>query len=146
MRPNKIIWVVLVDSALCRIFEYIKKNDQLIIIKELYHPENKLRDIDLTSDKPGRYKSSGSTQGTYVQQTDPKEIKIDNFLREVANELEHSRNIHAYNNLIIIAADRINGLFLKHINKHIKKLISKNIEKDLLHQSKQELLHILSKK
>lgn len=144
MDSNGITWVVVLNSNSCRIFKYSKKHRQLEAIKELNHPENKLRDIDLTSDKPGHYKSSSSAHGSYSQQTDPKKIKIDNFVRGIANELEHSRNSQAYNKLIIIAADHINGLLHKHINKQVKKLISKNIEKDLIHQSNKDLLNILS--
>src|SRR5579872_4849254 len=142
MNSNEITWAIVFDSNMCRIFKYSKKHRQLETVKELNHPENKLRDIELTSDKPGHYKSSHSTNGSYSQPSDPKEIKIDSFAREIANELDHHRNINAYHKLIIIAAPHMNGLLLKHINKHVEKLISKNIEKDLMHQSNQELLNI----
>lgn len=144
MHSNEITWVVVLNSNICRIFKYSKKHRQLELVKELNHPENKLRDIDLTSDKPGHYKSNSSAHGSYSQPTDPKEIKIDNFIREVASVLEHDRNIQAYDKLIIIAADHVNGLLHKHINKHVEKLISKNLEKDLIHQSDHDLLNTLS--
>ncbi|HSW70223.1 MAG TPA: host attachment protein [Gammaproteobacteria bacterium] len=144
MHSNEITWVIVLNSNICRIFKYSKKDHQLEAVKELNHPENKLRDIDLTSDRPGHYKSSNSAHGSYSQPSDPKEIKINNFVREVANMLDRDRNIQAYNKLIIIAADHINGLLYKHINKHVQKLISKNIEKDLIHQSNHDLLNTLS--
>ena len=146
MDSNEITWVIVLNSNICRILKYSKKLKHLEPIKELNHPENKLRDIDLTSDKAGRYRSSNLAHGAYTQSTDPKAIKIDNFAREVANELDHSRNNQAYNKLIIIAADHMNGLLNKHINKHVKGLITKNIdiEKDLIHQTNQDLLEILA--
>ena len=64
-------------SNTCRIYQYSKKPTQLTLLKELKHPENKLKDIDLTSDKPGHYKSSSATHGAYSQPSDPKEIKIE---------------------------------------------------------------------
>jgi len=136
-------WVVTSDSNTCRIFHYIKKANQLTLLKEIRHPENKLRDIDLTSDKPGHYKSSSSTHGAYAQPSDPKEIKVEGFSREIAKELDHGRSTNAYENLIVIAPPHMNGLIFQHINKHVKNLVTHNIEKDVVHLPDQELLTFL---
>lgn len=143
MSLDNLIWVVATDSNTCRIYDYNKKHSRLTLVKEIQHPENKLKDIDLTSGKPGRYKSSGSAHGAYSQPTDPKEIKIENFSREIAGELDQGRTTHAYQNLILIAPPHINGLVCNHINKHVKNLVSHNIEKDLLHLADHELLDYL---
>lgn len=140
---HQLIWVVNTNSNTCRIYNYKKKPGQLALFKEILHPENKLRDLDLTSDKPGHYKANGSAHGTYSQSSDPKEIKIDNFSREIAKELDHGRNSHAYNNLIVIAPPHMNGLLFQHINKLVKNLVSHNIEKDLIHLPDHELLSFL---
>lgn len=136
-------WVLSTDSNTCRIYEYSKNPIRLTLVNEMQHPENKLRDIDLTSDKSGRYRSNGSAHGAYSQESDPKEIKIENFSREIANELDHGRNIQAYKNLILIAPPHMYGLLFQHINKHVKDLVTHNIEKDLLHLSDRELLDFL---
>jgi len=138
------IWVVVADSNMCRIYHYSKKPMRLSLIKELNHPENKLRDMDITSSKPGRYQSDNSSHGTYSQQSDPKEIQIDNFFREIANELDHGRNIQAYENLIIITTPHMTGLLFKHINKNVKNLVLNNIEKDMTRLPESELLSFLN--
>ncbi|HSW93231.1 MAG TPA: host attachment protein [Gammaproteobacteria bacterium] len=143
MSSDHVTWVVTTDSATCRIYQYSRKTAHLLLLKELTHPENKLRDIDLTSDKPGHYKSSHNTHGAYSQQSDPKEIKIENFSREIATALDQGRNIHAYENLIIIAASHMKGLLFQHINRHVKDLVTHSIEKDLIHLPHQELLDFL---
>lgn len=144
MHSKKISWLVVFNSNACRIFNYQKKPKALSLITEFSHAENRLRDFDLTSDKPGKYQSNHSTHGTYSQPTDPKEIKIDHFIREIANFLEKNRNLNAYTQLIIVSASHTNGLFHKHINKYIEKLIIHTIEKDLIYQSDQELLNTLT--
>lgn len=131
-------WVVVFDSNVCRIYGYSK--DQIVLIKEIQHPENKLRDIDLTSDKPGRYQAKGYVHGAYTQESDPKAIKIDNFSKEIANILDHGRNTHAYETLILGASSHMNGLLLKHLNKQVKSLITHNIEKNLMPLGESELL------
>jgi protein required for attachment to host cells len=143
MSSNHSVWVVATDSATCRIYQYSKKPSQLTLLKELNHPENKLRDIDLTSDKPGHYKSSNATHGAYSQPTDPKEVKIDDFSREIARELDQGRNNHAYHNLIIIAPPHMNGLLSQHINKHVKELVTHNIDKNVAQLPDHELLNFL---
>lgn len=136
-------WVVSTDSNTCRIYNYSKKANQLNLFKEMQHPENKLRDIEITSGKPGHYKASSSSRGTYEQPTDPKEIQIEKFSREIAKELDQGRNNHAYEKLVIIAPPHMNGLLQQHINKHVKDLVSHNIEKDVSHLADHELLNFL---
>ncbi len=136
-------WVLSTNSNACRIYHYRKELKQLTLVKEILHPENKLRDIDLTSDKPGHYKANGGAHGAFSQQSDPKEIKIDNFSRDLAKELDHNRTVHAYEKLILIAPPHMNGLLFQHLNKHVKELVAHNIEKDLSHLTEHELLDFL---
>lgn len=143
MPSNHEAWVVNTDSNTCRIYRYSKNPTQITLIKEIKHPENKLKDIDLTSDKPGHYKSSNAAHGAYSQPSDPKEIKIDAFSREIAKELDHGRTTHAYKNLIVIAPPHMNGLLFQHINKNVKDLVTHNLEKNLLHFADHELLDFL---
>ena len=138
MKNQHATWLVIFDSTICRIYDYSKH--QLLLIKEIQHPENKLRDSETTSDKPGRYRSGGHAHGAYSQQSDPKEIKIDNFSREISNILAHYNTTHAYEKLVFVASPHINGLLLKHLNKHVKNLIMHNIEKDLVHLTENKLL------
>lgn len=136
-------WVLITDSNTCRLYNYSQKPDQLTLVKEIKHPENKLRDIELTSDKPGHYKASGSAHGAFSQQSDPKEIKIEAFSREIAKELDHGRNAHAYEKLILIAPPHMSGLLFQHLNKHVMDLVTHNIKKDIPHLTDHELLDFL---
>ena len=136
---QKKTWVVTSNTNTCRIYNYSIKPTQLTLIKEMQHPENRMRDIDLTADKPGRYKASGSALSSFTQASDPKEIKIDDFSREIAKDLEHNRNHHEYQTLIIIAPPHMNGLLFQHINKNVELLVTHNIEKDLMHLSNHEI-------
>lgn len=143
MDANDIKWVVVLNTNSCRIYKFIAINKQLELINEFNHPENKQRDIDLTSDKQGHYQSSNRAHGSYSPSTDPKENKIDQFANEIAKELDTGRTKQMYDKLIIIAAPHMNGLLHKHINKHVGHLVSKTIEKDLLHLSDKELMDII---
>ena len=136
-------WVVNTNSNTCKIYHYCKKPISLALVKEINHPENKLRDIELTSAKPGHYQSKGSAHGAYSQPSDPKEIKIEAFSKEIATVLDHGRNSNNYQYLIVIAAPHMHGLLLQQMNKHVKSLITHHIEKDLIGFSENQLLDFL---
>jgi len=131
-------WIVSTNSNTCCIYDYSKNPTNLTLIKQILHPENKLHDIELTSDKPGRY-----AFGAYEQPSDPKEIKIDSFAREIAKELDLARTNQNYDALIVIASPHMYGLLSGHLNEHVKKLITHHIQKDVLHLSEHKLLDFL---
>ncbi|MES2219047.1 MAG: host attachment protein [Pseudomonadota bacterium] len=138
------IWVVTVNAVKCKIYQYQKSPPKLILLNESSHPENRLRKEEfLTSDKPGHYKSSSSNRGAYSPRTDPKEVELDNFAREIAKQLDHGRTDHAYDKLIIIGSPHMNGLLFQHLNKNVKDLVSNEIQKDLQNYTDRELLEFL---
>lgn len=140
---TKSTWVVLADTNSCRIYDYRRRPEHLLLVKEITHPENKLRDVDLISDKPGRYVAGDLAHGAYSQASDPKEIHIDNFSREIAKALDHGRATNAYRELIVISAPHMNGLLFQHVNKHVKDLVAHVIEKDVVYLKDRELLDFL---
>ena len=83
-------WVITLNSNDCRIYKLSTKPYQLTLFKEILHPESKLRDIELTSDKPGRYRAGDLAHGSFTQPSDPKEIQIEDFSRHVAEEQQFS--------------------------------------------------------
>lgn len=134
------MWVVTTNSNLCRIYEFDQKSKTIILLKEINHPENKLKKSEyLTSDKPGQYKTDGSAGGAYIPHSDPKEVSIDHFSKEIADELNRGRNTQAYKKLMLITPSHMNGLLLKHMDKHVKELVCNEIQKDVMHLSQHEL-------
>lgn len=137
-------WIITANSNNCRIYDYHKKLNELKLIKEIDRPENKLKSGDLVSDKPGRYKTDSKIGSAYSPATDPEEVNIDNFARELATELDEARNKHDYDELVVIMPPQMDGLFSQHLNKHVKALIKQNIQKNIMHLSEHELLDYLN--
>lgn len=135
--------VVNTNTNKCRIYHYDKHPAQLTFLKELNHPESKLRSSEITSDRPGHYQGGESARGAYSPHMEPKEIEIDNFSREIAKELNQERNNKQYDELIVIAPAQMNGLLFEHINKHVKEMVINKIQKNLLHMADHELLEFL---
>ncbi len=139
------ICVINTNSNTCRIYHYQKHPAQLTLLKEIIHPESKLKKSDyLTSDKPGQYRTDvTSGGGAYSQRTDPKEVEIDAFSREIAKEIDLGRTKNTFEKLILIAPPHMTGCLFQHLNKHAKELIINNIQKDLQHLKDHELLNYL---
>jgi protein required for attachment to host cells len=135
--------VANINSNICRIYHYDKHPAQLRLLKEIDHPENKLKSGDITSDRPGHYQSRTSARGAYSPHMEAKEIEIDNFSREITKELNQERIKKEYDELIVIAPPHMIGLLFQHINKHVKNLVINDIKKDLIHLSDHELLIFL---
>ena len=141
------IWVVTANTNMCRIYQFDRRSEEIALLKEINHPENKLKKGDyLTSDRPGHYQTDSSARGAYSPHSDPKEVVIDVFSREIAIELNKGRNSHAYKNLIIITPPHMNGLLSKHLDTHVKYLIESEIQKDVMSLSQHELLIFLQMK
>lgn len=142
-------WVINTNTNTCHIYDYEKKNKgHLNLIKEIDHPENKLRDVDLISSRPGRQYRSGSTtynRDTYSQRTDPKEHAIDMFAREIATTLKKGREQAAYEELIVIAEPHMNGLLFKHLDEPTREGVRNKILKDVMFLKPHELLKFLQK-
>lgn len=137
-------WIVTANSNLCRIYHFDKNPEKIDLIKEINHPENKLKKREmLTTDRPGHYQTDGSARGAYSPHSDPKAVEVDSFSREIALELNHGRDANAYSTLILVTPPHMNGLLAEHLNKHVKKLIKKEIQKDVMHLSHIEFLEFI---
>ena len=137
------ILVITANSNKCRLYHLNKNKSELVFYKEISHPENRLKSSELTADKSGRYQSTNGSRSAYSPHMDAKDVKIDDFSREIARELNVERNQHGYDHLVLVAPPHMIGLLQQHLDKNVKELISKEIQKDLLHLSQPELMAFL---
>lgn len=137
---NPKTWLVTFDSVVCKIYDYTKPiQDHIPLIYEVYEPENKLRDIDLTSDRSGRYQFKGYAMGTYSQESDPKKRNQEKFAAEINKILQQGYNSHQFEKLIIVAAPHMMGLLSKKMDKKVKKCIEHKVEKNAVQLTNREL-------
>lgn len=136
--------IIAANSNHCCIYDYHDQKKQLKLIKEIDHPENKLRDSELLTDRAGHYNNTRTNGGSFSPARDAVLINIDNFARQLAIELDKERNRHDYTELVLIMAPQMEGLVCHHLNKNIKPLIKHNIQKNLMHCTERELLRYIN--
>lgn len=137
------VWLVVVNTNACRIYLYKKKPKTLILIKAFNHPQSKLKNTELTSDRPGHYNTSHGTRGAYADRTDAKEAEIEHFAIEIAHELNSQKSKQEYKNLILMGQPHISGLIQKHLDAQVNDCIIKSYNKNYTNLTEMELLKLL---
>jgi len=137
------IWTVIANTSQCKIYEYDRKTHELQLLKELFHPESRLKDHDLASDKPGHYKSHNTNRGAYTPDTDPHENELEHFAHLVAKEMDNGRTQNEYEGLVLISLPKMLGLIKNTSNPQVQKLIIETINKDNIHFTKDEIINEL---
>src|SRR5215471_13213266 len=78
---KKDTWLIVANSSLARIYK-IEKRSELKELKVLEHPESRLHNLDLVSDKPGRdFESAGIGKHALEPKTLPKKQEFITFAK-----------------------------------------------------------------
>jgi protein required for attachment to host cells len=127
-------WVVVADASRARIFEAAKPASELVEIQTLAHPEARLHEGDLVSDRPGTGMGGGGGTHAFGSVTEAKEEESIRFAADVCEQLEQGRARGAYEKLYIIAAPTFLGLMRKRQSEGVRMLVTQEISKNLAAQ------------
>lgn len=136
--------IITANSNHCCIYDYHHQKKKLQLVKEFDHPENKLKNSELLTDKSGRYGTKSMHGGSFSPDSDAGWVNRDNFARELAHELDEERNHHDYTELVLIMSPQMEGLLAQHLNKQVKGFIKHIIQKNMMHCTERELLQYLN--
>lgn len=132
-----ITWILIANSSKACLFEssYAKLfngSAELKLVEEFTHPESRLKNQELLSDRPGTKERGYNRTATLNERSEPKELEAGEFARELVTKLEEGRLQHIYDKLIMVAPPRFQGLLNKCMEHHPQVLqkITKTIEKD----------------
>ena len=133
-------WIVVADSARARIFSVDGATAPLAPIDHLLHPESRLHDRDLRSDRPGRsFDSEGEGRHSTGTPVSPKQQESLRFAKTVADHLEQGRLDGSYDHLNIVADPRFLGALRDAVSTEVEKLVSLELNKDLSKVADEEI-------
>lgn len=133
-------WLLVANSSLARIFK-VQKRQSLIELEVLEHPESRLHDRDLVSDKPGRgFESTGSSRHSMEPQTSPKQLEFMTFAKNIAHYLEEARLKGDFNRLYLVASPTLLGLLRQSLYPSTMQLISGELDRDMTHMKSNEII------
>lgn len=128
---KKETWIMVANSSLARIFK-LEKRDHLTELKVFEHPESRLHNLDLVSDKPGRdFESGGTRRHALEQKTSPKKQEFSVFAKLLADYLEDARNQGTFDTLYIAASPSLLGLLREALHPNTVKIIKGEVDKDM---------------
>jgi protein required for attachment to host cells len=132
-------WLIVANSSLARIFKIEKRHD-LKEVKVLEHPESRLHNLDLVSDKPGRdFESAGMGRHAIEPKTLPKRQEFATFAKHIADYLENAHQNGEFEFLYVAASPSLLGLLRQAMNPNIAKSIKAEIDKDMTQMNPKEL-------
>ena len=128
-----------------RFFSSSEPFKSLKLEAELNHPQGRLQDHNIHSDKKGETASSSHRgHNTASAEEDPIQHDAILFASEVATWLNTARNDHRCERFVIIADPKFTGHLREKMDKHVFKMVNHFIGKDLQKASEAEIISHVS--
>jgi protein required for attachment to host cells len=124
-------WVVVADASRARIFTADTASGPLVEIQTLAHPEARLHEGDLVSDRPGRDRNSGMRGHDLGHGNDAKQEEATRFASQVSEALECGRTNNRFKKLYVVAAPNFLGLMRKNRSSSLEKMVAAEISKNM---------------
>ncbi|MFM2323023.1 MAG: hypothetical protein RLZZ225_1176 [Pseudomonadota bacterium] len=137
------IWIISLNSSLGHIYSYEPKKHQLKLLETLENPAGKLKTSDLISDVPGHYKTSHATKGAYEWPSDPHDVEVDRFTKNLASLLKKGHDEHHFTQLILCAPPHVGGILLSNLDKQVEQALLTNIKKNFVEADASVLISYL---
>jgi protein required for attachment to host cells len=122
------IWVVVADSSRARIFSAEKPDSILKEVQTLAHPEARMHEGDMVSDRSGRGRGIGHDMGHESAAREEENIQ---FAARVCETLEAARTKGQFIRVYIVAEPRFLGMLRKNCSNALQNLVESEIAKNL---------------
>ena len=124
-------WLIIANSSLARVYQ-LENKKKVTEIQSFEHPESRLHNRDLVSDRPGRdFESQGATRHALMPKVMPKKQETITFANQLSEFLEKERLKGTYQGLYIAANPALLGILRQSLNPNTAKLIKGEVDKDM---------------
>jgi protein required for attachment to host cells len=127
-------WILVAHRSGARLFQHDDGGKPPQELWSIDHPEGRLMNREIDTDRPGRYGEVSSTNrsGLTHEQT-AKEHVAETFAIELADRLDEGRTANAYDELILVAESSFLGLVKRKLTPATLSKVTKTFDKDLAH-------------
>ncbi|MDB6096143.1 MAG: hypothetical protein JWM09_421 [Francisellaceae bacterium] len=138
---NEAVWVLLANASSASFYSVSEKNRHFNLIKKIDHPESKLKERELDTDRPGHFHKAKTTiRGAFEEPLSHKYLQRMDFAKQINLELENGRINSHYKGIIIIAEPHFYGLINTNAPQEVQSMIKFHLPKDYTHYSEKELI------
>lgn len=129
--PNT--WVLVADSARARIFEWTSLSGPLIELRDFANPQGRLKEGELTSDRPGvAFSSKGHSSGHPMQAGQSASRAVsDQFARTLVAELKAGLDAKKCERLVLVMPPTFLGQLRPHLDHRLEKAVAASLDLDL---------------
>jgi len=138
----KTTWVVVAHQAGARFMEHRSGHGRnLVLVRELPHPEGRLRNHEIDTDGPGAIATGGHGNNMRAMQREHSahEHVVGKFAQSIASELSQARNDGAFESLILVAGPALLGELRGALDKQTLNLVVHSVAKNLASEQPNEV-------
>ena len=133
-------WILVAHRGGARLFENPGPGQGLKLVESFDHPQGRLKNGEINSDKPGRaFDSFGGGRHSMSKEHEPKEQLAIQFAKQLGDVLDKGRTGNHYGNLVLVAEPRFLGELRAALSSPTAALVSATIDKDLAGISERDL-------
>lgn len=134
-----ITWILVANASLARLYANLGPKQGLQLVKEIAHPESRMKNADLSSDRAGQMQAGGSGHGAREQQTPPKLNAARSFAQMLAKELYLGRSRNLFARAILVAPPAFMGMLNATLDGPTSQMVTDRLEKDYTKSSEPTL-------
>ena len=137
-------WILVASRSGASLFESNWPGETMRRLQDIPHPEGRLQNSEIDSDKPGRaFDSMGEARHSMSKELDATEKVAQQFARELAELLNKNRNTNVYDKIILMAAPKFLGLLRAALDSNTAALVVQTVNKELLEVSQEDVISYL---
>lgn len=136
-------WILVANACQARIYSRNGIRQELALVKEMMHPESRMKNSELVSDRAGAMPGTGNGQGSKQPPSDPKQNEALHFAQELAQTLNQGRCSQQFERIILVAPPAFMGLLGEKIDVQTAKLVTEKLGKDYTQSTEKELVGYL---
>ena len=132
--------IVVADSTRARIFTAESARSGLNEIETLANPEGRMHEQDMVSDIPGKDAGKGGAGNhAFQEKVEPKQQKIIEFAKRIAEYLDDVRKENKLGKLLLIAAPEFLGELRNHLSDETREKVTFELDKNLAHHDEEDI-------
>ena len=137
-------WILSANRSSASLFESDWPGKSMRRIQDIPHPQGRMQNKDIDTDKPGRvFDSFGEGRHSTSPKQEPTEHIAQQFALDLAELLNKGRLTNAYDKLVLIAEPKFLGVLRAALDKNTESLVIQTVNKELLDVKEEDLAEYL---
>ena len=137
-------WILSANRSSASLFESDWPGKLMRRIQQIPHPQGRMQNKDIDTDKPGRvFDSLGQGRHSTSPKQEPTEHIAQQFALDLAELLNKGRLAHSYDQLVLVAEPKFLGILRAALDKNTESLVIHTVNKELVDVKEEDLVEYL---